>query len=120
MGQGNERRDSERFALFEYAIVRLGAQSIRLRSVVVDVSLGGLQVRSREEFESGIKCILCVGRIGMEPMEIGAEVRYSRPIEGSDLVSTGFRIIPSSDIEKEQWARFVQNSLKHSGESLAS
>lgn len=117
---GSERRDTERFALFEYAIVRMGEQSIRLRSVVVDVSLGGLQVRSREEFESGAKCTLVVGRMGLDPMEISAEVRYSRPIEGSDLVSTGFRITPANDIEKEQWARFVQNSLKNQGEQIAS
>ncbi len=117
---GQERREQERFALFEYAIVKVGDAQIRLRSVVVDVSLGGLQVRSREEFAAGLRCRLIVGRMNGEPMEISAEVRYSKPIPDSDLMSTGFRIVPVSDEEKEVWARYVQQALKYQGEQLAS
>lgn len=110
--QARERRVNSRFELLEYSMITSpdGNQS---RGVVVDVSLGGLQVRSRNAFQSGSMCTLQIGRLGASPLTVEAEARYCGPVEDSDLFSTGFRV---SDLNPEQrlaWADFVHSVFRN-------
>lgn len=107
--ESQERRSSTRLELLEYAIITKPekAASPASRSVVTDVSLGGLQVRSRDKFESGCCCRLNIGRLMDSPLEIDAEVRYCKEIPDSGLYSTGFRVLPASPDQRSGWADFV-------------
>ncbi len=115
--QNDSRRDN-RFELLDYAIASRPGHSRTIRSVVVDVSLGGLQVRSRFQFESGEVCTLSIGRGQMSPLQVHAEVRYSVPIEESDLFATGFRLLPESVGERIEWVDYVHAVFQVQGEAL--
>lgn len=114
----NENRRDNRFELLDYAIANRPGHSSAIRSVVVDVSLGGLQVRSRTQFETSEVCNLTIGRGQLSPIQVHAEVRYSVPVEDSDLFATGFRILPESVGERIEWVDYVHAVFQVQGEAL--
>jgi hypothetical protein len=97
--------------VLEFAHVVVGTAELKFRSVVVDVSLGGLQLRSREEFAPGTICMLIIGQMNSEPMTVGAEVRYCRDLD-KGLFATGFQVIVASDEEQKKWAGFVHAAFE--------
>lgn len=111
--ESQERRANSRLELLEYAIITKSERvtSGASRSVVTDVSLGGLQVRSRDKFECGTCCRLNIGRLMDAPLEIDAEVRYCKEIPDSGLYSTGFRVLPASPDQRSGWADFVHSAF---------
>ena len=74
----NDRRRHARFELLDYAIVTKDGDEESTRSVIVDISLGGLQLRSRQPFESGASYSLQIGRGETDPIIIIAEARQDR------------------------------------------
>ena len=113
-----DRRRHARFELLDYAIIEDKQDSTQVRSVVVDISLGGLQIRSRTQFKPLEILYMTIGRGNNVPVRIRAEVRYSTPIEDSDLFATGFRFAPESASERIEWAEYVHNIFKLQGETL--
>ena len=85
---------------------------------MVDVSLGGLQVRSRASFEEGSMLRLTVGRATDEPIVVVGEVRYSIPVEDSDLFATGFRVRPEDRAQRIAWVDYVHAVFQNQGELL--
>lgn len=114
----NDRRRHARFELLDYAIVTKEGTNDSTRSVIVDISLGGLQLRSRQPFESGAAYQLTIGRGESEPITILAEARHSKIIDDSDLFSTGFRLTPKSAVERIEWVEYVHNVFKTQGDIL--
>lgn len=113
-----DRRSAARFQMLEYAVIEAPALESQVRSVVTDVSLGGLQVRSRCQFEDGSQLSLSIGRGGSQPVALKAEVRYSAPIEASDLYSTGLRVAASTPEERMRWAEYVHSIFQARGDEL--
>lgn len=114
-----DRRRHARFELLDYAAMTKVGDTNTLRSVIVDISLGGLQVRSRQPFEAGAKYEIQVGRgENKQPITIHAEARHSKPIEETDLYSTGFRLTPETAIERIEWVEYVHAIFKLQGEML--
>ncbi|MBS1715616.1 MAG: PilZ domain-containing protein [Armatimonadetes bacterium] len=121
MGETNDYQDSRkhaRFELLEYAVIQDGATGQSVRSVVTDVSLGGLQIRSRHQFDPGQQYTLNIGRISSEPLVVTAEARYCIHIEDTDLYATGFRCQLSSTAERIDWVEYVHGIFQTKGESL--
>ena len=121
MSSGQNHRDKRqhaRFDLLEYALIQQGAKTETVRSVVIDVSLGGLQIRSRYQFDAGASYDLRIGRVSNEPLQIQAEVRYCIPIEGTDLYATGFRCIPENTKQRTEWVDYVHAVFQSQGEYL--
>ncbi len=114
----SDRRRHARFELLEYAIVRKEGSNDSTRSVIVDISLGGLQLRSRTPFEPGHQFVLEIGRGDIDPIKIYAEARESTPIEDSDLFSTGFRLTPQNALERIEWVEYVHTVFKCQGDLL--
>ncbi len=114
----NDRRRHARFELLDYAIVTKEGTSDSTRSVIVDISLGGLQVRSRQPFENGAAYQLQIGRGESDPITILAEARHSKIIDDSDLFSTGFRLTPKTAVERIEWVEYVHNVFKTQGDIL--
>lgn len=116
----SDRRRHARFELFDYAVLeRLDANETQ-QAVVIDVSLGGIQVRSRVPLTMGAKFRLTIGRGELKPVLISTEVRYVGPIPDTDLYSIGFRCAPQSALERIAWVEYVHDVFKSQGEVLIS
>ena len=124
MSDGTPKPDKRKHARFELlGYVLLDGQggdvaSQPQRAVVVDVSLGGLQIRSQSAFDEGALMQLTVGRAGDEPVAVVAEVRYSIPVEDSDLFATGFRVRPENREQRIEWVDYVHAVFQSQGELL--
>lgn len=114
----SDRRRHARFELLEYAIITKEGDTESTRSVIVDISLGGLQLRSRDPFEDGATYHLEIGRGEEDPIKVVAEARHSKPIEDSDLFSTGFRLTPRNAMERIEWVEYVHTVFKNQGDLL--
>ncbi|MBS1708633.1 MAG: PilZ domain-containing protein [Armatimonadetes bacterium] len=114
----SDRRNFARFEILDYAMVNKVADESTVRSVVVDVSLGGCQIRSREQFEPGTKYVLSIGRGNNSPVSIQAEARYSKLMEDCDLYATGFKFSSGTEAERMAWAEYVHEVFKEQGEML--
>ena len=100
-----DKREHARFELLEYVLLggpEDDAASQPSRAVIVDVSLGGLQIRSRSPFVEDAVAQLTIGRADKEPVTVIAEVRYSIPVEDSDLFATGFRVRPENKEQRDE------------------
>ena len=114
----NDVRQHARFELLEYAVITEPQTGNSTRSIVIDVSLGGLQVRSKHEFAPNETFLLNFGRGDSDPIAIEAESRYCVAIEGSDLFATGFRCIPTTTAQRMQWVEYVHSIFQMQGEHL--
>ena len=121
MGETNDNKDLRkhaRFELLEYAVIQDVETNQSIRSVVTDVSLGGLQIRSRHQFEPGRDYTLQIGRMSSEPLVVSAEARYCIHIEDTDLYATGFKCQLSSTADRIDWVDYVHGIFQTKGESL--
>lgn len=118
MDAGQDRRRYARFELLEYALVRPAETDEAVRSVVTDVSLGGLQIRSRRPFAGGEVCEIEIGGHDATPLKIRAEARYSAAVEDSDLFSTGFKCVLNAKQERMGWVDYVHQVFQTQGERL--
>lgn len=114
----SDRRRHARFELFDYAIMESLDGGEQRQAVVTDVSLGGLQIRTREKFESGHKYRFTIGRGDQKPVIVTAEVRFVGPIEDTDIYSIGFRCSPQTALERIAWVEYVHDVFKCQGEIL--
>lgn len=113
-----DRRKHARFEIFEFTQI-LCDDPTPSPSLIVDISLGGLQTRSRRTFEVGQVCTLQIGRGGSDPLEINAEVCYSAPVEeGAELISTGFRFKPKNAADRMALVDYVHEIFQREGERL--
>ena len=116
-----ELRKDARFELFEYAMVYPEGSYEPKRSVIVDISIGGAQVRSRHTFEPGTNCLLDIAQPDAdEPFQIHAEIRYCNKIGDSDLYAVGFRFAPANTRERELIVNYVHAFFRLQGEALLS
>ncbi|HXH61178.1 MAG TPA: PilZ domain-containing protein [Fimbriimonadaceae bacterium] len=115
-----DNRKHARFELLDYAMMQGEdkRENPSLRAVIVDVSLGGLQIRSRTKFQHGDIYHLAIGRVDSTPLLVSAEVRYSVNVEGSDLYATGFKVQPEDNAQRIAWVDYVHNVFQSQGEAL--
>jgi len=118
--QNLDLRRYARFDLFEYAMVESPSHGEMIRAVVVDISLGGLQIRCREHLPVGEQVGVKVGQTEAQPLHLKAEVRYCVPIEGSDINAVGLRFMATTHEERLQIANYVHSVFLRQGEALTS
>ena len=115
-----DKRRYARFEILECALVYPDGHTEAVRAVVVDIGLGGIQLRSRERLPVDRLCHLQIGGgPGQSPIELKGEVRYSRPIEGSELVASGFRFLPATHEERLAVAEYVHGVFVRQADELA-
>lgn len=114
-----EMRKHARFELFEYAMIYPFEGADPIRSVIIDISLGGAQVRSRTSVEAGSTVVIDIAQPdAIEPFLVNAEIRYSNGIPNTDLYAVGFRFTPKTADEREKIARYVHEFFRLQGEYL--
>ncbi len=115
-----DNRQHARFEILDYALMHCTNQSVPAgtRAIIVDVSLGGFQLRSRTQFDAQNLYHLVIGRCDGEPVNVTAEARYSVKVEGTDLYATGFKIRPEDNAQRIDWVDYVHAVFQSQGESL--
>ncbi|MCX7800271.1 MAG: PilZ domain-containing protein [Fimbriimonadales bacterium] len=121
MKDGNvDLRRYARFDMFEYAVIDSPSHSESIRAVVVDISLGGLQIRCREHLPPGEHVQIKVGQSESKPLQLKGEVRYCVAVEGSDINAVGLRFMAANHEERLQIANYVHAVFLRQGEALTS
>jgi hypothetical protein len=90
-----------------------------IRCVVVDVSLGGLQVRSKLAAPVGLQCTLHIAQLGGKPLRVKGEVRHVAEVPGMDLISSGFRFLPETQEERVAIMEYVHGVFLRRSELMA-
>jgi hypothetical protein len=102
--QEAEQRQHIRLELFEYALAYQAGVKEPKQVVVVNLGLGGLQIRSRDAFEIGSRCELELPGLSMM---IPVEVKFFDEVTGSDLYAVGMSFKPSTHEERMAIAMYV-------------
>lgn len=111
-------RRYERFELLDYAMVHPTSGGEPFRSVVVDIGLGGVQLRSKEQLPAGEHCMLHIGQSDKPPLVLAGEVRYSKPDEEKGLYSSGFKFLPANHEERAAIAGYVHSVFMRQVEAI--
>lgn len=117
--QKSDVRRYERFELLDYAMVHPAKGGEPFRSVVVDIGLGGVQLRSKEQLPTGEQCVLHIGQSDKPPLVLAGEVRYSKPDAENGLYSSGFKFLPVNHEERAAIAAYVHSVFMRQGEAMA-
>jgi hypothetical protein len=114
-----DQRKHARFEMFEYAQMYREADLAEegANSMIVDISIGGAQIRSRTRYVEGETCSLVIGRGWEPPTKVTVEVRYSKPVEDSDLFATGFRFKPKDPKERMDLVDFLHEVFQRTADS---
>jgi hypothetical protein len=115
-----EKRRYLRYEMLDYAAVRLTEPESEINAIIVDIGLGGLQLRTKGPVREGCSCIVEVGRYEAAPFLLRGEVRYSLPIDNSDLFATGIRFRPQNHEDRLAIAEYVHTVFRRQCELLAS
>lgn len=115
-----DTRRYARFHVMEYALIqRQGAQEA-VRSVVVDVGLGGIQILARHQLPVGDICHVTIGRSDGTRITVPGEVRFSTPTAGSGgLFATGMRFKPETHEQKSEVVDYVHGVFQRQADQLA-
>lgn len=113
-----EHRKHSRFSILEYALLQLDKKPISVRTLIVDISMGGAQLRSRTECKVGDKAYLIVGTFKDVPLKIPVTVRYCNTIDTGLLYAVGLKFSPKTKLQKAQVTNFVHNLFVTQGELL--
>jgi hypothetical protein len=114
-----DTRQYARFDVLEYAMVYHPDSQEPLRSVVVNVGLGGLQVLSRKQLAIGDVCHVVIAKSDGAKMTVPSEVRYSNPYNGSGLFTTGMRFVPETAEQKSEVVDYVHSVFQRQADQLA-
>lgn len=88
-------------------------------AIVVDLSLGGLQARSRRKYPAGSMCTVSITGENDEAIITQAEIRYSNQLPNSDLFATGFRFVPSTVEERVGLVNYIHTRFQSEADSMA-
>lgn len=106
------RRQHDRHEVFECALLVRPKQEEVTRTIIVDIGLGGIQIRSKKRLPVGEICQVKVGRDNGVPLTIRGEVRYSNYMAESGLYASGLRYAPASHEERLVIAAFLNSVVQ--------
>jgi c-di-GMP-binding flagellar brake protein YcgR len=113
-----DKRRYLRYEILDYAVVEVANAPEPVNTVIADISLGGLQLRSKLPFEIGAFCMIRVGGVSDEPIALRAEVRYCKPSQDSSLYVTGMKFIPESHADRMAIAEYVHAIFERQCDNL--
>jgi len=103
--------------MLDYALVFAGGDE-PVTAVIVDIGLGGLQLRSKSSFPLGSHCRIQIGTIQGESLILAGEVRHSGALDNSELVATGIRFCPDTHEERLAIAEYVHGVFQRQCDKL--
>jgi len=113
-----EKRVDTRLDVLDYAMIERAQGQEAIRSVIVDIALGGVQVRTREKLPVGSVCHLCMGSLSNETIRIRGEVRHSKKVRDSEIYASGIRFLPESHEARSIIAEYLQVAFQRRADFL--
>lgn len=114
-----DTRKFARFHILEYALIFSDGCHEPMRSVVVDVGLGGLQVLARKQYPVGDVCSVQIGKADGTRLFVPGQVRFSNPMNGSGLFQTGLRFVPETHEQRSEVVEYVHHIFQRQADMLA-
>jgi len=115
--KASDKRRYLRYEMLDYALVYCDSPDA-IRGVIVDIGLGGLQIRSKSNLNLGAPCRIHIGRSHGDPLVLAGEVRHTGEIDGSDLVAIGIRFVPETHDERLAIAEYVHGVFQRQCDKL--
>lgn len=116
-GNARDQRRFLRYEILDYALVGLEDGSI-VNAVVVDIGLGGLQLRSKTLLPVGQRCDIQIGQLDGDPVFLTGEIRHTSHPAGSELIMTGVRFSPASHADRLAIAGYVHGVFQRQCDKL--
>lgn len=114
-----DNRKHARFEMFEYAAVYRGLGEEPVSTLIVDISVGGLQVRSKRPLRTGTLCETVIGHGGQQtPTSVTVEVRHCTQIAKSDLFACGLRFKPQNPQERMELVDYLHEVFQRRREQF--
>jgi len=117
--KGKDQRRHVRYELVDFALLESPSTQEPIRCVVVDVSLGGIQVRSKIGLPVGEQCTLHIAQLGAKPLKVRGEVRHIENIKGSELIGTGLRFLPETHEDRVAIMEYVHGVFLRRSDLMA-
>jgi hypothetical protein len=117
--KGKDQRRHVRYELVDFALMESPSAAEPIRCVVVDVSLGGIQVRSKIAPPIGDLCTLHIAQLGSKPLKVKGEVRHIEEIKGSELISIGLRFLPDTHEDRIAIMEYVHGVFLRRADLMA-
>jgi len=115
-----DKRRYLRYDLLDYAMAFPENDAVGIRSVIADVGLGGLALRTHEPLEVGEKLRLVVGRGSGHSITIKGVIRHVHVNEESRLYAIGVQFQPESHDERVTIAQYVHEIFQRRCDVVAS
>ena len=110
-----------RFDFIECAMLYAERTPEPYRVMLVDIGLGGVQLRSKDIIPVEEKLILHIGQNGaVVPLKLVGKVRYCHDTDEDGMYISGFKFMPESHQERVEIAEFVHEVFQKQWEILAS
>src|SRR4051794_19038662 len=107
-----------RFEFNECAYLYSDSEPEPYRALLVDIGLGGVQLRSKDPIPVETKLTLHIGKDGQEPLKFVGKVRYCNLASGEDIYISGFKFTPEGHQERVSIAEFVHEVFQRQWEIL--
>lgn len=118
MSNASDGRRYERIPVLDYAMVRSAPQGSPFRALIVDVSLGGLRLRSEHSFSGGEMIEIQIAQEKGDPVTVDAEVRYTSDVEGSEFYLCGARFLPKTHEQRVAIVHYVHDAFRSGAEKI--
>jgi hypothetical protein len=115
--KASDKRRFLRYEMLDYALVYAEGMEAT-KAVVVDIGLGGLQLRSKVYLPLAAHVKIHIGRIHGDPLVLAGEVRHTGIVEGSELVGTGIRFCPDTHEDRLAIAEYVHGVFQRQCDKL--
>ena len=102
-----DKRRYLRYEILDFARVTADRPEDGFSTVIVDIGLGGLQLRTKSLLPIGTCVQIEVAREDQNPISLIGEVRHTAEIGGSDLFAMGVRFAPRTHEERMAIADYV-------------
>lgn len=119
----DSKSDLRLYARFEYvecAMVYEAQDEEPYRAMLVDIGLGGVQLRSKDLLPVGSPLVLRIGQDGKEPLEAKGKIRYCHMDGGEGMYVSGFKFAPESHEERVAIAEYVHAVFQRQWQAMAS
>lgn len=115
-----DKRRYLRYDLLDYAMAYPDHDIVGIRSVIADVGLGGLALRTHEPLEIGHKLKLVVGRGSGAAITIRGVVRHVHINAESRLYAIGVQFQPENHEDRVTIAQYVHEIFQRRCDVVAS
>lgn len=117
---GKDGRLFPRFEYLECAMIYREGSPEPYRAMIVDIGLGGVQLRSKEVLPINEELAIHIGQDQGQPLTVKGFIRYSHASDKEEhFYVSGFKFTPANHEERAAVAHYVHNVFTGQWNKLA-